>query len=462
MVADETHHPGATAGIAIAALLCLAAGCTGREDPPPYNLLVITVDALRADHLGCFGYPRDTSPNLDAFAAESVAFRNFFTVSPKSGPAVTTLFTGKYVQDHGVTENLKKIPGGERLLAERLRRAVRTGAVVSNPILGPGRGYDGGFDDFVQVEDSQGVAERGLTWLERYGDEPFFLWLHFLDPRGPYAPPDELRRRFVGDAHYDETRRIRREYTPTRGLDPSAILGAIPSYQRLGDIDVVDYYIAQYDAEIFWVDRQIGRVLDFLAASGLADSTIVVLTSNQGESLGEHDYFFEHGMLVNDASIHVPLIVSYPGATEPRVVESLAQNTDLLPTLLTLLDREPAERIDGVDLSGLILRGDDAGPVRGYVYSCTAFPSEYVNFFETVRTTDAKLVRMDGERLFFHDLRSDPSETRDLKSTLEPAVLEQWTHMFDGFGKDAVPAEQPSVLPDELRRRLEALGYARP
>jgi len=455
-----------TAALAALGGLCLAgllvSTACAPVDPPPFNLLFISIDTLRADHLGYHGYPRATSPNLDRFAAANISFRNFFTVSPKTGPSIATFFSGKYVQNHGVTENPIAVPRGERLLPEILDDAVRTGAIVANPTLAPVRGYDAGFDDFIEVEETETVADRGLGWLERNGDEPFFLWLHFLDPHGPYTPPRRLRGTFVGDAQFDDTRRVRLEYTPERGLNPNYILDAVPKYQRLGDIDVVDYYVAEYDAEILWVDEQIGRILEHVESSGLGETTIVVVTADHGESLGEHGYYFEHGMLVTEGSIHIPLIISHPELSEPRSIESLAQNTDLLPTLLTLLDYERPEGIDGVDLTELLRRGDEAGPVRDYVYSCSAFPTEYLTFFETVRTREGKLVRKAEGGLWYHDLRRDPGELRDDRASLAPGALEAWVAMFDDFGQSAVATDQPPVLPEELRERLESLGYVGP
>jgi arylsulfatase len=463
-ILDNRVRTGAVA--ATLGLLCLAAalGLTACKpvDPPPFNLLLISIDTLRADHLGYHGYPRATNPNLDRFAAANVSFRNFFTVSPKTGPAVTTMLSGKYVQNHGVTENPIAIPHGERLLPEILEDAVRTGAVVANPTLAPVRGYDAGFDDFVEVEGTDTVADRGLGWLEHNGDAPFFLWLHFLDPHGPYTPPRRLRGTFVGDAYFDETRPVSLDYSTRRGTNPQYILGSVPKYQQLGSIDLVDHYVAEYDAEILWVDEQIGRILDYVESSGLDRKTIVVLTADHGESLGEHEYYFEHGMLVNEGSIHVPLIISHPEFGEPRSIESLAQNTDLLPTLLALLNYEAPADIDGVDLTGLLRRGDAAGPVRDYVYACSAFPTEYEGFFETVRTREGKLVRSGEGELWYHDLQQDPLELRDARASLGPGVLEAWIAMLEGFGQDAVATDAPPALPEELRERLESLGYVQP
>jgi arylsulfatase A-like enzyme len=447
--------------------LCLAAAWLSLRCVPPrearsLNLLFISIDTLRADHLGYHGYPRRTSPNIDRFAASNVVFHNFFATSPKTGPSMATFFTGKYVQNHGVTENPLPVPDEQRLLAELLPDEFSKAAIVANPTLAPVRGYAAGFDEFALVEGSSAVTNRALQWLAANEESRFFLWLHYLDPHGPYTPPERLREVFVGDAHYDESRRVPLDYTPQPGLNPNYVLGAVPRYQRLDDIDIVDYYVAQYDAEILFIDEQIGRILEHLEISGLDERTLVVLTSDHGESLGEHDYYFEHGLLVNEGSIHIPLIVSHPELEQHHSIEALTQNTDLLPTLLTQLEVAHPTGMDGLDLSEMLRSGARADLLRDYVYSCTPFPTEYPTFFETVRTRTDKLVRSADGRLWYHDLRRDPRETTNSISSLDPTTLEQWSRIFDGFGRRAVASDLPPTLPDELRERLESLGYAHP
>ena len=432
------------------------------SDAERAHLLLITIDTLRADHLHHFGYPRATSPHLDAFAASNVSFRNFFTVSPKTGPSMVSVFTGKLTQRHGVTKNPMAIPERELLLAERLDPLYRTAAFVSNPTLAAVRGYHAGFEEFELVDDTETVARRAERWLAGAGDEPFFLWLHFLDPHGPYQPPASLHERFVGDVHFDGSRRVSLDYSPWPGFNPNHVLGHVPRYQRLGDEDRVDYYIAQYDAEILWVDRQVGAVLEALESAGLEERTLVVLTADHGESLGEHDYYFEHGMLLNEGSIHVPLIVSHPEIEESRQVEALAQNTDLLPTILSLLGLEAAEDIDGVDLSPLVRSGDAGGPGRDFVYASTPYPASYPRFLEAIRTREGKLIRTDEKQLAYYDLRADPAESEDRIGELDPELLQTLARQLEPFGRTPGRRTPQPAVDEALRRQLEALGYVEP
>ena len=437
--------------------ICLAlAGCS--DAPARPNLLLVTIDTLRADHLGCYGYPRDTSPHIDRFAAESVLFQNAFATVPKTGPAMASLFTGKHPIGHGVTENPVALPKSEVVLAEHLPRSFRKAAIVGNPTLAPARGYDDGFDTFTLTEgDSADLTDRAIDWLGGIGDDPYFLWVHYLDPHGPYRPPPELRGRFVGDEWYDPTRRVALEYEPVRGLDPNYVLGAVPRYQRSGDVDLVDWYVAQYDAEIVDVDAHVGRLLDFVRERGMLDRTLVVLTADHGESLGEHDYYFEHGMLVNEGSVHVPLLVRHPDLP-PRTIDALVQSTDLLPTLLRFLDLDVPGDVHGRDL-GPLLAGAPGASGREWIYAATPWPSEYRSFFETVRTAEGKLIRAQDGSLTYHDLRVDPEESEDRLAELDPADRSRLLERMALFDRGEVRRGVVPEISPELREQIRALGY---
>ncbi|ANM30413.1 hypothetical protein ABI59_13785 [Acidobacteria bacterium Mor1] len=433
--------------------LALLASCAEPPETNPRQLIFISIDTLRADHLGSYGYPRATSPNIDALASRGALFENFFTVVPKTGPSMSTHFTGKYIQHHGVTENPRELASAQETLAELLPGRFRTGAFVANPVLQASRGYDAGFDDFELVESTPDVTDSALAWLEKRQDRSFFLWLHYLDPHGRYEPPAELAETFVGDDWYDPSKRVALNYEP-EFENENYVLGAVPRYQRLGDRDEVDYYIAQYDAEILWIDRQIGRLMNYLKESGLDRRVTLVLTSDHGESLGEHDYYFEHGMLVNEGSVHIPMIVAGPGI-EPRRIAGLAQSTDTLPTILTLLQELPPEEIDGIDLTPLIDGKTETG--REFVYSCTPYP-EYESFYEMYRTAEGKLVRAGDDTMRYFDLGTDPGELDDRLADLDGEQLVAWATALSAFGMRDGGADIPEMS-DEVTERLRSLGY---
>lgn len=450
-------HAVVAAAAALAATGCREPG-PAPADVPPRSLLFISIDTLRADHLGVYGYPRATSPRIDAFARDGLQFESFFTTMPKTGPSMTSFFTGRYPHNHGVTENPAAVPESAVLLAEILPERFRKVAVVGNPTLAPERGYDAGFGEFVLTGgDTEEITDRALAWLERLKNAPFFLWVHYLDPHGPYLPPAGVSERFVGDDWYDERERVALDYQPVPGRNPNYVRGAVPGYQRLGSRDEIDYYVARYDAEILFVDAQIGRLLDRMSDSGLDRETLIVITADHGESLGEHDYYFEHGMLVNEGSIRIPLILHHPGLPARRI-RALAQNIDLLPTLLTQLGVAYDGPLDGLDLSPLLEGASDAKG-RDWVYASTPYPDEYETFFETVRTRTRKLVRSGRGGLEYYDLSRDPKESQDRIEALPAAARDAMLGLLAELAARPLPAAPPPKLSPELRERLEVLGY---
>lgn len=361
-------------------LVGLAAACGARPEPRP-NVLVITVDTLRADRLGCHGYTRPTSPSIDGLAAEGARFATASTPRAKTTPALASMLTGLYPHDHGVRDLATPLAHDVPLLQERLREhGYRTGAIVGNWVLADSRaGLARGFDlwcesfpdttgvppDLVPQRSARSLSDAALVALGlsapptdasfeprsplvRDG-EPWFLWLHYMDPHGSYEPPVE-HRRFAGERS-----------------DPVTLADAPGARQRVASYNVpreawldartfdAEAVRALYDGEIAYVDREIGRVLDALRARGVLEDTLVVLTSDHGESLGEHEYYFEHGAYAYESTAHVPLIVRGRGI-EPGVRTTPASLCDLAPTLLDLLGI-PALPVQPTGPRGASLRG---------------------------------------------------------------------------------------------------------
>lgn len=351
------------------------------------NLVFISIDTLRADHLGVYGYRRNTSPNIDKFADQKILFTNFFTVVPKTGPSMVSFFTGKRINSHGVVSNMSKIKKDENVLADFLPSDYMKAAFVNNIVLSKKAGYDTGFDTynlFDQIRPDL-FTNHVISWLKKNHEKQFFLWIHYLDPHGPYLPPDECKKMFVNDRYYDGSKKIK----IGSEKDLNAIgLGHVPFYQVLNNHDEVDYYISQYDAEIFNIDKQIGRLLKLFERKGLFENTIIIFTADHGESLGEDNYFFEHGLLLNEGSIHIPFIMSHPAIAEPMVIDALADNTDFLPTILSLLGLKYPDGIDGIDVKGLLV--DDHMSTKPYIISQT--PMEYFSYEKMVRGKEYKFI----------------------------------------------------------------------
>jgi choline-sulfatase len=330
------------------ALLVVLASCAG-DDPAAgiRLLLLVSVDTLRADHIGALGDDHGLTPRIDALAGESQVFTSAYAPASHTLPSVTALLTGRYPEELGVWSNESVLPAGVPGLAGAFRAAGwNTAAVVSNWVLRRGTGLESHFDRYddryPQLEVARPMPERvapdttdaALAALDGCLPGPgarCFLWVHYQDPHGPYTPPSALRERTLPAerAKADGDRRLPILSSP---FGP----GGIPSYQVVDGRRDVAFYRAGYAAEVALIDRAVGRLLDALSERGLRESSVVVFTADHGESLGEDDYWFSHGELLSDAQVRVPLLLRVPGLPPARRGD-LASLVDVAPTLVPLL-----------------------------------------------------------------------------------------------------------------------------
>jgi arylsulfatase A-like enzyme len=514
----------------VAASLCLLAVCACARQAQRPNLLLITVDTLRADHVGSYGYARDTTPNLDALAAQGLRFTRAGSPRAKTTPAMASLLSGTYPHEHGVRDLASPLAPDVPLFAERLRGAgYSTGALVGNWVLGDSRsGLARGFElwsewlpDVVGVppHDAPQRGARSLTdgalvalglaeppadpafeprrALVREG-RPWFLWLHYMDPHGAYDPPAEARV-FESEGierlpELDESQ-VPRTQPPH---PPRVAEYNVPPEARLpdGGVDVARVRDL-YDGEIRYVDRELGRLVDALRAAGLLDDTLLVVTADHGESLGEHRYWFEHGMYAYENTCRVPLIVRLPapaGAAPPQGVrEGEISLADLAPTLLDVLDLPPLpgapEELRGAP-RGRSRRAllDSDRPVSAPIFCEKVERAERAGVVQSkaVRLGDWKLIRryaarddparlqerelvLLGEELF--DLAADPLEAANLAAAPPAAapldVLRRELERFTAADRELVDMdrilqrqrERLEHGDPEVLRVLEALGY---
>jgi len=415
--------------------------CAGADREPPRGLLLITLDTVRADRLGTFGYGRDTSPRLDAFAREAVVFERAQAPTSWTLASLASLLTSQQLSSTGIRDFRSKLDPAFTTLAELLDRAGFATAVVGTHVVfqakyGLLQGFDEVDDELVLADfteshraiTSERVSDKGIAWLEaRAGsDEPWFLWLHYFDPHIPYLPHGDLTRRFGGE-----------------GSD-------------------------RYDGEIAYVDAQIGRVLD--AVDRLApDDAVVVLTADHGEEFGDHGAR-EHGHTLYQELLHVPLVVRAPGFA-PRRVPDRVHLVDVLPTLVELLDLAGAPA--PADLAGVSL----VPALRGHELAQRAFLGEL-----RLRARNAAdclirgrwklIVERDpdepdgaGGRALLFDLERDPRETRDLAGR-HPALVRELAAELEArlasarTAGEALRAGGRVDLSREEEQLLEALGYA--
>ena len=330
------------------------------------NVLLVTIDTLRADHLGAYGYRRATSPNIDALARRGVSFDQAYTYWPKTRGSFVALHTGRLAAQSGYGKTHPLLVDFNPTLASVLQEAgYDTVAVVDNPNVAASLGYSKGFARYRETWEEQALASemdrtRAITADARRlprrcrARAPLLPVAALRQPARPLRAAGALRP----GLHWTPRRPAGPVLAPVAGFH-----GGVPRQwahegRRLG------WYVAQYDGEIAAVDAEVGRVLQALAASPVKDQTLVVLSSDHGESLGEHDYFFDHGENLFDPSMRVPLLVAGPGIEAGRRSQALATTLDLVPTLLDALKVSYPPDLAGVSLLGAARGEAVAGRAR--------------------------------------------------------------------------------------------------
>jgi arylsulfatase A-like enzyme len=437
------------------------------------NVLLVTVDTLRADHVESHGsaFPGLT-PNLDRLAAEGTVFLHTTSTAPATRPSLAGLMTGTHPGHHQVLSNHTPLKVGVGTLAQLLRKGgYLTAGIVGNDLLAPRSGLGRGFAHYESFASERGLASdaegvrRALAWLAGSPREPWFLWLHLMTPHGPYnsapKPPPMVA--------------AREDPLPDRALRASRSnygLGVVPRYQLVMGAERAGDYRRRYREEVFYVDARIGEVLRSLEDSDRSASTLVIVTSDHGESLGEQNLFFQHGWLPNEASVHVPMIWSLPGrVTEGHRVTAPVSLVDVLPTLVSGLGLHVPAGLAGEDLSAALRGGE---PPEAAVFAVTA----YQNRMTSVRRGDWKLVHTPrppdplpndswgayyptAESYALYDLGQDPREETDL-SAAEPeraaALRAELTEWEGRNGLPGVGRESPGV-DAATQKSLRALGY---
>ena len=437
-----------------------------RQEPPGLraaaggrrpNVVLVSIDSLRADHLGAYGYPRPTSPRLDRLAAEGVVFDSAWSTTTWTLPSHVSLLTALYPEVHGVTEDGLRMTADQLLLSEVLRSAgYRTAAFVSAPFLNRIYGFDQGFDLYDDVtiplkrhreshRGSTGAALHGAItrWLGEGHGEPFFLFLHYWDVHFDYEPPPAFVAPF--DPGYRGAAEFR-NFEKNRAIHPG-----------MPEADLARL-VALYDGEIAYTDHHLGLLFDELERLGKLEDSLVVVTGDHGDEFFEHG---EKGHMKNlfETTLRVPLVVRFPGgaAGGTRVAEPVSL-VDVGPTLLDALGVARPPVFDGESLVDLAAgqRRRRPRPIFAGLYGRSW----------AVRSGDLKLVRVErtgeppSEALF--DLAADPGEVEDLAPSRRDEarqlsdLLARWRRHAAGQRREAA---RPFEKGEGLRETLESLGY---
>ncbi|MFQ5738838.1 MAG: sulfatase-like hydrolase/transferase [Acidobacteriota bacterium] len=415
---------------------CVASGCgedsTGSVHPPPptsSDVILISIDTLRADHLSSYGYSLST-PHLDQLAEDGILFEQAITPVPLTLPAHASLLTGTYPLFHGVRDNSGfTLPNDQLTLAEVLQSSgFRTGAFIGAFVLDSRFGLNQGFQEYFDHFDSDTLSAVNLEISERRAEEvlrraqewiaqglagPFFCWIHLYDPHAPYHPPEAFR-------------------SSTR---------------------------SDYDGEIAYVDRQIGDFFRFLRQNRLYDSSLIVLTSDHGEGLGDHGES-THGMFLYDSTLRVPLILKPPFFKKKgQRIDRQVRLIDVMPTILQILAVRPPPSVQGVGLATAWLH--DEVP-ESPAFSETMLP--LLNYgwspLEAYRAGGMKFI--DAPRPELYDLRTDSREHNNLidrRSSLAHQLKEKKETLVERYtGRDLEGAHR--AVDQETVERLRSLGYA--
>jgi arylsulfatase A-like enzyme/Flp pilus assembly protein TadD len=415
------------------ALLAGLVAC-GRAPAPPApapHVVIVTVDTLRADRLGCYGRRDVATPRLDRIAAEGALAVEASAHVPLTRPSHVSIFTGLLPTEHGIRDNVSpalvpRVP----LLAEIFRQGgFATGAFVSSVVLDSQSGLDRGFDVYAdRFEGASGdaqflntVQKRGedtiaeaVAWLRGQSGRRVFLWLHLYEPHDPYEPPEPYVSRYAG---------------------------------------------RPYDGEVAWTDELFGRFDDALASAGLRDDTALVVTSDHGEGLGEHDESL-HGFFVYQTTLRVPFLVRGPGIRPGLRLERTVRLVDVFPSVLDLAGLAPPP---GVTLSGRSLAAALRGAPEGeeaVTYAETLVPLLHFGWSDLRVIREGRWKYVQAPRPELYDLREDPDERRDLASERASQVETMRAALVKELVRERRSRpEGHAVASDELIEKLGALGY---
>ncbi|MFL6196060.1 MAG: sulfatase [Thermoanaerobaculia bacterium] len=441
----------------LAALALLPLASCRREPVPPRNVIFILVDTLRADHLGTYGYARPTSPNVDGFAREAIKFTAARSQASCTFPSANSILTSRYPSAFlGQADQALGIPKNIPSVAEILREhGFRTAAVSASPVVrvtpsryNPSAGFGRGFDVFEEgcmMRPASCVNRRAAELLQRT-DKPLFLYLHYMDPHGPYQPPRHWKRRFA-------TGRPEKKWV--RIGDPNPIGDWLYAGKKRPVFTPADlrHLVDLYDEEIAFFDDNFADLVATLRKGGWLDDSLVILVSDHGEEFLEHEHL-KHCRALYDSSIHVPMLLRIPGV-DAGAVAAPVQNVDLVPTILDYMGIDAGKRrFEGRSLRPLVEgKAGPAQPAPGMQYGLQA----------TLRSASDgryKLIQdLEANRARLYDLQADPKENRDVLAGERRSffrlrdALATWLARTEGGQGESVRKAK------ESEQRLRSLGY---
>lgn len=409
------------------------------------NFILIVIDALRYDHLGCYGYEKNTSPNIDELCEKSIIFENTIAQSTWTKPSIISLFTSKYVKLHNITRFTKNyslggvdniLPSESLTLAEILSsNGYKTKALVGSDFIQKGFGLEQGFDNYSAYLTDDYITLNAINWLDKLNDkEKFFLYLHYMAPHAPYTPPLNYKIKFkpnyTGQIIFSEKHQ---EYFNTINM----------SEEDKKEL------VARYDGEINYIDDQIGLLIKHLKERKIINKTIIIITADHGESLGENQKI-GHGFMINTV-IQVPLII-FPSDLKQKKesIDNIVELIDIAPTSLAMLEIKIPESFQGTNILDNKTLNKDVGF------------SEFVWSGRTsigIRSKQYLFISLNYENFSLYDIKIDPYQREDL-AYKESIILNNFVEkleMYEYMENKEILSE--GNLSKEIEERLKSLGY---
>ncbi|MFY0762339.1 sulfatase [Metabacillus dongyingensis] len=427
------------------------------------KIIFISLDTLRANRLGCYGYKLPTSPYMDHIASKGVLFESAFASDVPTEVAHTSIFTGKVGLTTGVVSHGSPstyLPKESDWLPTLLRNAGYTTGAVDN-LYHLKEWFARGYQYYINSKgktrwiDGNTINDLAKPWIKEHKDEDFFLFLHYWDPHTPYLPPKEYIPQF-----YDSNRD---PYdSENKSMEPAFNHPAYPffkyhHYDLLGDTTDTKYVDALYDAEIRYLDDMLKDLDEFLLEQGIKDDTMLVLFGDHGESLTEHDIFWDHCGLY-DQTVHIPIIIRWPGNVPEGVrVKSLTQHADLMPTILEAIGYDIPNDLDGKSLWPLINGHKEQNHSEVYLSECAWQAARGIRTegYKYIETYDSGPFTRPPRELY--DLKNDPNEQVNLAET-HVELIEKYSSMLQEWTESKLAGRED---PMEFVLREEGLPFKR-
>jgi len=420
------------------------------------NIIIISVDTMRADHMGIYGYSRNTTPNIDRFAKTALIFTNTVSASSFTVPSVASLFTSLYPSEHGaIGKDQMTLAPSNLTLAEILAdNGYRTACFSASPFVSPEFGFGQGFQNFFLINSPHAHALNQLLipWLSaHYQEQPFFLYVMYFDPHQPYEAPPPYDALFQKDS-------TGKKLWPDQMLKQKPVrISKLKSSLSATELEFVK---SQFDSEVAYVDHFLGELLDQISARGLLDNSLLVLTADHGEEFLEH-HGFGHSRTLYREVLAVPFIFYHPAISEPgRKIEQMVRTIDCLPTILDFAGISPPQEIQGRTLKPLLLN-------RGQMNTLPAFAElrPFLNpklYLKALDTQKFKLIyNSPSQKLELYDLVNDPREMTDLATRFPDSAAARLQEML-AIEKSLrkIPPAGPKAAAEE-QKLLKSLGYVR-